>query len=110
MALWGGFAFEAISQCEGMLGSYHISLLLPETGGEYAGYASDPDFECERLGYFPAGGTGTAMATSVQFYRHRSPFDATGVGDNMWSADSLEGHDLYDTHGASFRVPFGESP
>lgn len=105
--LWGGFLLVALSQCTGMLGSYHISLVLSELSGEYGDYSVKAGFTCTRLGYIPGASVGATIPHAVQFYRHRSPFNASGKGDNMWSSDPTEGSTWYDQHESDWKVVFG---
>ena len=88
---------QGLMGCTGMLGNYHVSLYLIENGGEHLGQAGV--LNCTRIGYVYGGGTAANVAGgTAQFYRHRSPFDANGKGDNMWSTEAREGDPLYNVH------------
>ena len=106
--LWGGFTLVALAECTGVLGAHHVSLYLTEDGGEYADYAEDGPLDCNRIGYVYGGNTAFSVGSSVQLWRHRSGFGPQGKGDNMWSADPNEGHDLYDVHEPHWSAPGGQ--
>lgn len=111
--LWGGaFILVALSQCEGVFASgAHISLLLPEDGGEFSvDYSNFPNFTCTRLGYFLGPAAATPMPHAKMVYRHRSDFSGpNAVGDNMWSVVPDEGEPWYQTHEPHFWVLDGGS-
>lgn len=106
--LWGGFTLVGLSACTGLLGTYHITLTMTEDTGEYGTYVGRAGFTCTRLGYVFGGNTWQSFGAARRFYRHRSNFDASGVGDNMWSTESNEGNPLYNQHEQSWIAPGGQ--
>jgi hypothetical protein len=88
----------ALAECGGTLGGKHITLYLAEGSGEYNDYISNGRLACRRFAYAFDGRTSPALPGSRQLWRHRSPFDATGVSDNMWSTEPMEANPQYNVH------------